>query len=126
MRILLLLLLLLAAAWPAAAQDNYPNRTIRGITTTSPGGISDIFLRALGDELSKRWGQSFIIENRPGGSQNLGTRACSEAAPDGSPSASSMPTRWSTTSSASGTCRSIRRMCCSRSPACTTSSRIWR
>jgi tripartite-type tricarboxylate transporter receptor subunit TctC len=67
---------------PAAAQD-YPNRTVRGITTTSAGGISDIFLRALGDELSKRWGQTFVVENRPGGSQNVGTRACSESPPDG-------------------------------------------
>jgi tripartite-type tricarboxylate transporter receptor subunit TctC len=66
----------------AQAQD-YPNRTIRGITTTSAGGISDIFLRALGDELSKRWGQTFVVENRPGGSQNVGTRACSDAPPDG-------------------------------------------
>jgi tripartite-type tricarboxylate transporter receptor subunit TctC len=70
------------AAAPAVAQD-YPSRTIRGITTTTAGGISDIFLRALGDELSKRWGQSFIVENRPGGSQNVGTRACSESPPDG-------------------------------------------
>jgi tripartite-type tricarboxylate transporter receptor subunit TctC len=67
---------------PAFAQD-YPNRTIRGITTTSAGGISDIFLRALGDELQKRWGQTFVVENRPGGSQNVGTRACSESPPDG-------------------------------------------
>jgi tripartite-type tricarboxylate transporter receptor subunit TctC len=66
----------------AQAQD-YPNRTIRGITTTSAGGISDIFLRALGDELSKRWGQTFVVDNRPGGSQNVGTRACSDAPPDG-------------------------------------------
>jgi tripartite-type tricarboxylate transporter receptor subunit TctC len=84
MRALLVLLSLFAAAGaPAAAQDAYPSRTIRGITTTSPGGISDIFLRALGDELSKRWGQNFIVENRPGGSQNVGTRACSESPPDG-------------------------------------------
>jgi len=88
MKRLALLFSLLAAAVPAQclqawAQDNYPNRTIRGITTTSAGGISDIFLRALGDELSKRWGQSFVVENRPGGAQNTGTRACSDAPPDG-------------------------------------------
>jgi tripartite-type tricarboxylate transporter receptor subunit TctC len=76
-------LLAVATTWPAAAQDNYPSRTIRGITTTSAGGISDIFLRVLGEELQKRWGQTFIVENRPGGSQNVGTRACSEAPPDG-------------------------------------------
>ena len=50
----------------AAAQD-YPNRPIKAITTTSAGGISDLFMRALGDELHKRWGQPMIVENRPGG-----------------------------------------------------------
>ena len=53
------------------------------LTTTSAGGLSDIFMRALGDELGKRMGTTFVIENRPGGMQNLGTRACSEAPPDG-------------------------------------------
>lgn len=67
---------------PAAAQD-YPTRTIRVFTTTSAGGISDIFMRALGDELSKRWGQPVVIENRPGGAQNVGIRACQDAPPDG-------------------------------------------
>jgi tripartite-type tricarboxylate transporter receptor subunit TctC len=67
---------------PSVAQD-YPNRPIRAITTTSAGGISDIFMRALGEELRVRWGQPLIIENRPGGSMNVGTRACAEAAPDG-------------------------------------------
>ena len=73
---------ILAAAMPAAA-DDYPSRPIRALTTTSAGGISDIFMRALGDELQKRWGQPIVIENRPGGSQNIGTRACADAAPDG-------------------------------------------
>jgi tripartite-type tricarboxylate transporter receptor subunit TctC len=75
-------LLCVAAAAPASAQD-YPTRPIKAITTTSAGGISDISMRALGDELNKRWGQPIIIENRPGGMQNLGARACSEAPPDG-------------------------------------------
>jgi len=74
--------LAIAAATPAASQD-YPVRPIKTITTTSAGGISDIFMRALGDELHKRWGQPVIIENRPGGSQNVGTRTCAEAPPDG-------------------------------------------
>jgi len=74
-----------ALAWfmPAAAAQDYPNRPIRVFTTTSAGGISDIFMRALGEELRIRWGQPLIIENRPGGSQNVGARACSEAPPDG-------------------------------------------
>jgi len=72
----------MAVAGPALAQD-YPTRPIRALTTTSAGGISDIFMRALGDELLKRWGQPIVVENRPGGMQNLGARACSEALPDG-------------------------------------------
>src|SRR5207244_8682063 len=64
------------------AQD-YPSRPIRVFTTTSAGGISDIFMRALGEELRIRLGQPLVIDNRPGGMQNVGTRACTEAAPDG-------------------------------------------
>jgi tripartite-type tricarboxylate transporter receptor subunit TctC len=66
----------------AAAQD-YPNRPIKAITTTSAGGLSDLFMRALGEELHKRLGQPLIVDNRPGGAMNVGTRACAEAAPDG-------------------------------------------
>ena len=40
-------------------------------------------MRALGEELRQKWGQPLIIENRPGGSMNLGTRACADSAPDG-------------------------------------------
>lgn len=79
---LLVILALIALAAPALAQD-YPTRPIRALTTTSAGGISDIFMRALGDELLKHWGQPIVVENRPGGMQNLGARACTEAAPDG-------------------------------------------
>ena len=66
----------------AMAQD-YPTRPIKVIAVTSAGGTSDIFMRALGDELQKRLGQPIVIENRPGGAFNIGTRACAEAAPDG-------------------------------------------
>ena len=81
-------LLLLAAlvcsnvALPVAAQD-YPTRPIRVIATSSAGGTSDIFMRALAEELHKSLGQPIVIENRPGGAFNIGTRACAEAAPDG-------------------------------------------
>ena len=71
-----------AAVGPAAA-DDWPTRPVKAITTTSAGGLSDIFMRALGEELRQKWGQPLIIENRPGGSMNLGTRACAESAPDG-------------------------------------------
>jgi tripartite-type tricarboxylate transporter receptor subunit TctC len=74
--------LALALIAPAAAQD-FPTRPIKAITTTSAGGLSDLFMRALGEELHKRFGQPLIIENRPGGAMNVGTRACTEAPPDG-------------------------------------------
>jgi tripartite-type tricarboxylate transporter receptor subunit TctC len=71
-----------AAAQTALAQD-WPTRPVKAITTTSAGGLSDIFMRALGEELRQKWGQPLIIENRPGGAMNLGTRACADSTPDG-------------------------------------------
>lgn len=67
----------------ARAQENYPSRPIHVLTTSSAGGISDIFMRVLGEELHKSLGQPIIIENRPGGSGNIGARACQDAQPDG-------------------------------------------
>jgi tripartite-type tricarboxylate transporter receptor subunit TctC len=67
---------------PAMAQD-YPTRTVRIIIPLGAGGGGDIFARALADELQKRLGQTFIVENRTGGGLNIGTRACAEGAPDG-------------------------------------------
>jgi len=86
-RAMKLAIVLLAAAAsistaPADAQD-YPARPIRALTATSAGGTSDIFMRAIGDEIQKRWGQPIIVENRPGGSMTIGGRACAEAPNDG-------------------------------------------
>jgi tripartite-type tricarboxylate transporter receptor subunit TctC len=80
--ILLALILLLGMFGPAAA-DDWPDRPIRGLTTTSPGGISDVFMRALGEKLSARLGKPIVVENRPGGMQNIGARACQDSEPDG-------------------------------------------
>jgi tripartite-type tricarboxylate transporter receptor subunit TctC len=79
---LLIAVTVLPAAPRALAQD-YPTRPIRVIATSSAGGTSDIFMRALADELYKSLGQPLIVENRPGGAFNIGARACAEAAPDG-------------------------------------------
>jgi tripartite-type tricarboxylate transporter receptor subunit TctC len=67
----------------AAAAQDWPNRPIRALTTTSPGGISDVFMRALGEKLRERLGRPIVVENRPGGMQNVGARACQDSAPDG-------------------------------------------
>jgi tripartite-type tricarboxylate transporter receptor subunit TctC len=83
----LLSLIFAVAAWliPAAlasAQD-WPARPVKIIIPLGPGGGGDVFTRLLAEELQKRLGQPFIVENRPGGGLNIGTRACAEAAPDG-------------------------------------------
>jgi tripartite-type tricarboxylate transporter receptor subunit TctC len=82
MRRLIVSCLVACALSPAYAQD-YPNRPIRVIVTTSPGGISDVFLRALGEALHQRLGQPLVVENRAGGNMIIGARACAEAAADG-------------------------------------------
>src|SRR5262245_26290193 len=74
---------LIACAQSSAHAQDYPNRPIRVIVTTSPGGISDVFLRALGEALHQRLGQPLVVENRAGGNMIIGARACAEAAPDG-------------------------------------------
>jgi tripartite-type tricarboxylate transporter receptor subunit TctC len=71
-----------AAAAPASAED-YPTRPVRIVFPLAAGGGGDVFSRALADELQKAWHQPVIVENRPGGGQNIGARACAEATPDG-------------------------------------------
>jgi len=72
----------LAPPAPAAALD-WPTRPVRIIVPVGPGGGTDVFARLLGEELYKRLGQPFVVENRPGGSFNIGARACAESTPDG-------------------------------------------
>jgi tripartite-type tricarboxylate transporter receptor subunit TctC len=72
-----------AVASSVALPQDYPARPIRVIIPLGPGGGGDVFTRALADELQKAWGQPVVVENRPGGALNIGTRACAEAAPDG-------------------------------------------
>src|SRR6188474_1085334 len=76
------LLILAHAALPAAAQD-YPNRTIRFIVPFGAGGPTDVFTRALGEELRKALGQPIVMENRPGAGSIIGTTEVVKSAPDG-------------------------------------------
>jgi len=66
----------------AAAQD-YPARAIHVIVASGAGGIGDLLMRSLGDRLTRIVNQPVVIENRPGGSFNIATKACAEARPDG-------------------------------------------
>lgn len=79
---LLLAIAVQSVAWPAWGQD-YPTRPVRAIVAVGAGGTGDIFMRVLGEELHRRWGQPVVVENRPGGASNIGARACADAPPDG-------------------------------------------
>src|SRR5436305_2673106 len=81
-RIVLAASLIGLAVLPAAAQD-YPTRPVRIVFPLAAGGGGDVFTRGIADELQKAWHQPVVVENRPGGSQIIGARACAEAAPDG-------------------------------------------
>jgi tripartite-type tricarboxylate transporter receptor subunit TctC len=74
-----------ALALPAvpASADSYPDRPIRAIASQGPGGLSDVFMRALADELGPALGQSVVVENRVGAAGSIGARACADSKPDG-------------------------------------------
>jgi tripartite-type tricarboxylate transporter receptor subunit TctC len=76
-----------AAALPIAPRiakaQTYPARPVRIVVTTAPGSAADIHARLLGQWLSERLGQSFIIENRPGAGNNIGTEVVVRSRPDG-------------------------------------------
>jgi tripartite-type tricarboxylate transporter receptor subunit TctC len=76
-----------AAALPAVSRiawaQAYPSRPVRIVVGFPPGGPTDIAARLIGQSLSERFGQPFVIENRPGAGSNIGTEAVVRAPPDG-------------------------------------------
>src|SRR5262245_15445258 len=63
--------------------QTYPTRPVRILVGFPPGGTNDIHARLIAQWLSERFGQQFIVENRPGAGGNLATEAVARAAPDG-------------------------------------------
>src|SRR5437764_2057371 len=76
-----------AAALPAllrsASAQGYPSRPVRIVVAYPAGGATDILARPIGQWLSERLGQPFIIENRPGAAGNIGTEAVVKSPSDG-------------------------------------------
>jgi tripartite-type tricarboxylate transporter receptor subunit TctC len=71
-----------AAGTHAPAQD-YPTRPVTILVPQAPGASSDLLARTLGERLQALWGQSIVIDNRPGAGSNLGAAIAARAAPDG-------------------------------------------
>jgi len=80
-------LLISAGLFPATsalrAQSGWPNKPVRIVVPFAAGGTTDILARALAPELGKAFGQTFIVDNKPGAGGNIGADAIAKSAPDG-------------------------------------------
>jgi tripartite-type tricarboxylate transporter receptor subunit TctC len=68
---------------PASAQGTWPTKPVRIVVPFTPGGTTDILARSLAPELAKAFGQTFIVDNKPGAGGNLGADQVAKSAPDG-------------------------------------------
>src|SRR5262249_8184354 len=82
-------LLVLASGHAAGAQPGsgtearYPSKPVRMIVPLAPGGGSDIVGRVVAQAMTRYWGQSVVVDNRPGAGSNIGTTIAARSAPDG-------------------------------------------
>jgi tripartite-type tricarboxylate transporter receptor subunit TctC len=72
-----------AFAQGASDAKSYPNRTVRVIVPFPPGGPADVIARFVGHKLSEDWGQTVVVENRPGGNTAIAAQHVARSAPDG-------------------------------------------
>ena len=79
----LVVVILAALGTSAASAQNYPNKPIKIIVSTSPAGITDILARILGQYITAKTGQPHVIDNRAGASGNIAMEAVAKAPPDG-------------------------------------------
>ncbi|AMN41487.1 Bug family tripartite tricarboxylate transporter substrate binding protein [Rhodoplanes sp. Z2-YC6860] len=81
--ILKALVLGLALISTAAAAQTFPDRVVRLVVPFAPGGVTDLAARVIGQQLSAKWGQQVLIENRPGAGGVIGVEAVIRSTPDG-------------------------------------------
>jgi tripartite-type tricarboxylate transporter receptor subunit TctC len=74
---------LIAAAAASASAQTYPNKSIRLVVPFPPGGTTDILARDVGQRLTEAFGQSVVIDNRPGAAGNIGSDIVAKSPPDG-------------------------------------------
>jgi len=72
-----------AASIGSVSAADYPTRPVRWVVGYPPGGATDIIARLIGQRLSERLGQQFVIENKPGAGNNIATESVINAEPDG-------------------------------------------
>ena len=72
-----------AASIGSASAADYPTRPVKWVVGYPPGGATDIIARLIGQRLSERLGQQFVIENKPGAGNNIATESVINAEPDG-------------------------------------------
>lgn len=73
----------MAVASGAEAQEGYPNRPVRIIVPTAPGGGNDVTARLIAQGLSERMGRQFVVENRTGAAGLIGGELVARSKPDG-------------------------------------------
>jgi tripartite-type tricarboxylate transporter receptor subunit TctC len=81
-RLACILAVVLAASLPGAAQD-YPRKPIELVVPFVAGGTTDNIARLMAQRFSESWGQTVVVNNRPGGGSTIGTHVVAKAAPDG-------------------------------------------
>jgi len=82
-RLLPLAAIAVAQAVFAQGAKTYPDKSVRVIVGYSPGGLPDTIARVIGQKLAERWGQQFVVENKPGANGILGAEFVAKGAPDG-------------------------------------------
>ena len=78
-----IVLIALSAGIGAASAADYPVRSVKWIVPYPPGGTTDVLARIIAQWLSEKMGQQFVVENKPGAGNNIGTEAVVSAPPDG-------------------------------------------